>query len=77
MKITPKEKADELMMKFLLIQDSNDAGWAGMNKKMARECIDIVLAEVLTAQNTIYGDTGTNGKMFDEFYEKVKIESKK
>ena len=44
--MTPVKKAEELLMLFMKIKNTNNMGWAGMDKLMAKQCALIAVDEI-------------------------------
>jgi hypothetical protein len=73
--MTPKEKAEELVLRFLKLQEPN-YNW--FNKQLAKQCALIAVDEVINL-GLLYGEApfGNGGKQFYSYWQQVKIEIEK
>jgi hypothetical protein len=71
--MTPKEKAEELVLKYLRLQEKDSYNW--FNKKLAKECALIAVDEIQKIPNIEYSNN-KNATQYD-YWEEVKQEIEK
>ena len=67
--MTPKEKAEELLLKYLRLQEKDSYNW--FNRKLAKQCALIAVEEVIKQWEYI-GSHPEDGEMI--YWQKVKQE---
>ena len=68
--MTPKEKAEELVLKFLRLQEEGSSNW--FHKILAKQCALIAVDEILKANVVWY-----EGSIPYKYWQQVKIEIEK
>jgi len=89
MAMTPKEKAEQLVVTYLRIKDNQTKGWAGMHTRMAIQCALIAVDEILKSEprspsDVDWDDVGGTHQYYyeaqreeaDKYWQEVKREIK-
>lgn len=71
--MTPKEKARELVLKYLKLQEKDSYNW--FNKNLAKQCALIAVDELI--KDNLHNENIVNGGLNAEYWQEVKIEIEK
>jgi hypothetical protein len=67
--MTPKEKAEELVLKYLRLQEEGSLNW--FHKILAKKCALIAVDEILRSHHNLYGLNNKEVKFYLEVQQEI------